>query len=72
MGCKRCSSESGRTFRVEMNFHFPGLEGLDKPGVLVFPEVLVCLDCGFAEFAVSKGELVRLAEDAATSHVDPA
>jgi hypothetical protein len=50
---------------VEMNLHFPGLEGLDKPPVLTFPEVLVCLDCGFAEFMFANAELSSLRERAA-------
>jgi hypothetical protein len=45
-----------------MNIHFPGREGLDKPTVLVFPKVLICLDCGFAEFVVPKNELQALVE----------
>jgi len=32
--------------------HFRGLDGLNKPIVWVFPEILVCLDCGLAEFEV--------------------
>jgi len=47
-----------------MNFHFPGWEGLDKPSVLVFPDVTVCLNCGFAKFDISEADLGRLAEDA--------
>jgi hypothetical protein len=44
-------------------FHFPGLEGLDKPIVWVFTQLLVCLDCGTAQFAIPKAELSVLAED---------
>ena len=39
-------------FPAETNMHFRGRESLDKPGVLVFPKVLVCLDCGLAQFTV--------------------
>jgi hypothetical protein len=45
-----------------MNIHFPGREGLDKPTVWVFPKVLVCLDCGLAEFVFPKNELHALVE----------
>lgn len=34
-------------FKGELALHFPGLRGLDKPLVWAFPEVLVCLNCGF-------------------------
>jgi len=38
--------------------HFPGgLESLDKPLVWAFPQVVVCLDCGFAEFTMRESEL---------------
>lgn len=50
--CKSCSSELPNSFGGEVALHFRGLEGLKKPIVWVFPEVLVCLNCGFAEFVV--------------------
>jgi hypothetical protein len=40
--------------------HFPGLKGLDKPIVWVFPELKVCLDCGFSDFTVPERELCVL------------
>jgi hypothetical protein len=49
-------------FNGEIAIHFPGLEGLDKPIVWVFPKVLVCLSCGFTEFAIPETELRQLAE----------
>ena len=57
MFCKSCQSENERNFNGGIGMHFPGLEGLDKPIVWVFPKVLVCLDCGFAEFTVPEKEL---------------
>jgi hypothetical protein len=50
--CKSCSSENVQNFGGEVALHFRGLDGLNKPIVWIFPEVLVCLNCGFAEFAV--------------------
>ncbi len=46
-----------------MNIHFVGLKSLDAPTVWVFPELLVCLDCGYTEFQVEERELRLLAED---------
>ena len=51
-----------------MGIHFPGLKGIDTPVVWVFPDVVVCLDCGTAEFAVPEEELRQLAKgDAAAA-----
>lgn len=46
-----------------MNIHFPGIQGLDIPGVWVFPTVLVCMDCGTAQFTIPEAEREKL-EDA--------
>jgi hypothetical protein len=71
VACQRCSSRETKKFKTEVNFHFPGWEGLTRPTVLAFPEVTVCLNCGFATFDISDSELQRLAEGAATGHVEP-
>ena len=60
MSCKSCESENQRNLNGEIAIHFPGLEGLDKPIVWVFPKLLVCLDCGFTEFAIPESELRQL------------
>ena len=62
MSCKSCGSVSQKKFTAEMGIRFLGLENIDKPVVWVFPEVVVCLDCGTAEFAVPEAELRQLAE----------
>jgi hypothetical protein len=68
MTCKSCSSDKLSEFRAEMAIHFPGLQDLEKPIVWVFPELLVCLNCGSAEFAIPESELRVLAKrDAATA-----
>src|SRR5271165_6815087 len=61
MSCSSCTSENRLEFGAEMIFHFPGLEALDKPVVWVFPKLLVCMDCGFTEFAIPETELALLA-----------
>jgi hypothetical protein len=68
MSCKSCRSENQRTFNGEIAIHFPGLKGLDKPIVWVYPKLLVCMNCGFTEFAVPETEFRKLAEgDAAAA-----
>ena len=60
MSCKNCHSENQREFKGEVGIHFSGLKGLEKPLVFVFPNLLVCLNCGFTEFVIPRPELVRL------------
>jgi len=67
MSCKSCLSENQRTLNGELAIHFPGLTGLDKPIVWVYPKLLVCMNCGFTEFAIPETELRRLGEGAAAA-----
>ena len=62
MTCKGCHSEKQRVFNGEIAIHFPGLVGQDKPIVWVFPKLVVCLHCGFAEFTVPERELQVLTQ----------
>jgi hypothetical protein len=65
---KSCGSLNRGTFTGEVAIHFPGLQDIDKPIVWVFPELIVCLNCGTTEFAVPKSELRQLAKgDAAAA-----
>jgi hypothetical protein len=68
MPCKSCESLNQGQFTGEVAIHFPGLQNIDKPIVWVFPEIIVCLDCGTTEFTVPKSELRQLAKgDAAAA-----
>jgi hypothetical protein len=68
MPCKSCGSVNLKNFIGEMGIRSPGLKGLDKPVVWVFPELIICLDCGTAEFVVPEAELGELARgDAAAA-----
>jgi hypothetical protein len=62
MACKSCASESQRHFPAEINIHLGGLTNLSQPGVWVFPRLLVCTDCGFAEFTIPEKETARLSK----------
>jgi hypothetical protein len=57
MSCKECESNNQCSFRSEVNIHFPGFQNLNKPSVWAFPELLICLDCGFAETRIEEREL---------------
>jgi hypothetical protein len=45
-----------------MIIQFTGLKNVDKYGVLLFPKILVCLDCGFFGHAVPTPKLVLLSK----------
>ena len=60
MTCKACQSPNWRQFTAEINIHFPGIRGIDTPTVWVFPDMSVCMDCGFAGFMVPDAELKKL------------
>jgi len=66
MYCALCESSNQAEFPTEMNIHFRGLRNIDKPGVLVFPKVLVCLDCGSSRFTSPETELRVLRNGIAT------
>ena len=57
MACPSCGSEKRTEFNAEMNIHFPGREGRDKPVVWVFPKIMVCFNCGATVFALPEPEL---------------
>jgi hypothetical protein len=55
MICPRCDSPRS-SFSGELAIHFPGIEGLNKPVVLIFPQLRICLNCGSAELVVPEKE----------------
>jgi predicted nucleic-acid-binding Zn-ribbon protein len=63
--CKECGSGNQREFVAETNIHTSTRKNLEKVAVLVFPEVLVCLDCGFTEFILAETDLRLLGGNAA-------
>lgn len=62
MSCLSCGSLNQAELNAEMIIHFDGLKNLDKPGLWVFSQVLVCFDCGSSYFAVPARELASLAK----------
>jgi hypothetical protein len=59
--CPVCGSGNQSEFPSEMALHFSGLENLHKPHVMIFPKILLCLECGAARFTVPETELTSLA-----------
>jgi hypothetical protein len=67
MPCKSCGSVNQKKFSAEMGIHFAELKDIDEAVVWVFADVVVCLVCGTAEFAVPEEELRQLAKGDAAS-----
>jgi hypothetical protein len=70
MNCA-CRSGNQAEFTSEMMIHFSGLRNIDHPGILVFRNVSVCLDCGASRFAIPEAELALLASRTATREGRP-
>ena len=60
MPCLACSSGNQTEFTAEINIHFRGRENIDNPGVLLFPNLLVCMDCGASHFSTPQPALSQL------------
>lgn len=62
MSCEGCHSDKQGVFNGEFAIHYRGVEGLDKPIVWVFREIVVCLHCGLTAFTVPERELQILTQ----------
>jgi len=60
VACHSCGSAHQKHFESEVDIHFPRLSNANKRPVLVYPVLLVCLDCGRAEFSIPKEDLEPL------------
>jgi hypothetical protein len=56
-GCPACASGNNAEFPSELMIHHSGVKNVDKPCVCVIPNLLVCLNCGFARFTINRTEL---------------
>ena len=64
--CNTCGSEDVYNFSAEIGIHVSGLKHIDVPAVFVFPELVVCLHCGAAQFVIPQEELPVLRKRKAT------
>ena len=62
MQCQSCQSYRQAQLTAEIAIHFPGYENLNTPHVLIFPEIVVCLDCGSTTLKIPKAELQSIQE----------
>jgi hypothetical protein len=60
--CKSCASPNLKELGSEICVHSPGLEGLNKAPFLIFPRLVVCLECGFTEFVFPETQLRSVGE----------
>jgi|1185.fasta_scaffold608250_1 hypothetical protein len=61
MPCKLCQSENEQLFPAEVAVHAPlQIDSRNLSQSLIFPQVLVCLECGFAEFSIPEQMLHEL------------
>jgi hypothetical protein len=56
-------------FIAETGIRRPGMKNIERSVVWVFSELIVCLDCGTAQFVVPEAELRLLAKSAAVDAV---
>ena len=67
MNCASCASNNQAEFPTEMSIHLRRNPG--QAGTLVFQTVLICMDCGFSQFAVPEIELRELVYRKSTDQV---
>ncbi len=63
MSCHSCSSVNEADLTAEIMIHFSGRRHLQNGGVLVFPRIYVCLDCGATRFTVPEKELTLVRKE---------
>ena len=71
MKCANCSLDALAAFSAEIMIHCVGVENRDFPGVLIFPKLLVCLECGRTQFAIPQAELQQLIQCSRKSSPPP-
>jgi hypothetical protein len=63
MSCTSCASDNQRKFGAEINIHQFDLKNLNRQGVLVFADLVICLNCGCSLLTIPQAKLALLATD---------
>jgi hypothetical protein len=58
-------SENQTELGAEINIHFLSRHGMKPSEILIFQKVLICFNCGLAEFTISETQLNGLQKAAA-------
>jgi hypothetical protein len=69
MACRVCKSENLQRLDGELTASLPNLSGLKVSPLYVCNNILVCLDCGFAELVIPSTELLSLKKAKASSGI---
>ena len=57
MSCSTCHSRNLREFESEITIHIEeGIDDLSKLNVLVFPKIMICMDCGFMQGQIKEDD----------------
>lgn len=67
MACRVCHSENMQRLEAELTASLPSLSGLKVPPIYICKNILVCLDCGFAELTIPSTDLLPLKKAKAAS-----
>jgi hypothetical protein len=62
MSCRSCRANDQVIVLSETSIHLETLSDLTVPSVLMFPELVVCLQCGFTEFQIEGQKLREIAD----------
>jgi hypothetical protein len=60
MACRVCGADNLRKFDADLTANSTNIQGIKAPPVYFCQQLLVCLDCGFAELRVPPTELMLL------------
>jgi len=67
MACKACASANLQKLTGELSASSPDLKRVNLPPIYVCQDLVVCLDCGFAELVIPAPELEQFKKENAAS-----